>query len=193
MADYPLKRETEKGEKKDEISISHINIRQSISILIIKLITIDIFTAIIIGTLFLTLNLVEIGLSFGLNAPYTSFTLFGILAVIKISVSIYVVIDWINDYYEITPKEIIHRRGVLFTIEQRANFDDVRKIELTQGIFGKIFNCGTIRLYDFRLNKDLEAYLIHNPVRYGKILKELMPDAELIKKVVREKVCREEE
>jgi membrane protein YdbS with pleckstrin-like domain len=192
MADYLLKRETEKNGRKDEISVSHINIRQSISILIIKLITIDIFTAIIIGTLFLTLNVVEIGLSFGLNAPYTSFTLFGILAVIKISVSIYVVIDWINDYYEITPKEIIHRRGVLFTIEQRANFDDVRKIELTQGIFGKIFNCGTIRLYDFRLNKDLEAYLIHNPVRYGKILKELMPDAELIKKVVREKVFREE-
>src|SRR3989344_2066893 len=131
MTDYLLKRESEKGGVKDKISISHINIRKSISILIIKLITIDILTAIIIGILFLTLNLVEVGFRFGLNASYTSFILFGILAVIKISISIYIVLDWINDYYEITPKEIIHRRGVMFTKEQRANFDDIRKIELT--------------------------------------------------------------
>lgn len=193
MADYLLKRESDKDRVKDKISISHINIRQSISILIIKLIAVDIFTAIIIGVLFLTLNLVEIGLWLGLNASYTSFILFGILAVIKISISIYVVLDWISDYYEITPKEMIHRRGILFTKEQGANFDDIRKIELTQGLFGKIFNCGRICLYDFRLNKDMEAYLIHNPIRYGKILKELIPDAELTKEVVREKVFKEED
>lgn len=193
MADYLLKREPNEDRVKDKISISHINIRQSISILIIKLILIDIFTAIIIGMLFLTLNLVEVGLRFGLNAFYTTFILFGILAVIKISISIYIVLNWISDYYEITPKEIIHRKGVLFTKEQRVNFDDIRKIELMQGLFGRIFNCGTICLYDFRLNKDMEAYLIHNPIRYGKILKELMPDAELTKEVVREKVFREED
>jgi len=193
MPDQPLKKEAGKSERSDKISISHINIRQSISILIIKLIAVDIFSAIIIGALFLTLNFVEIGLRFGLNAPYASFILFGILAVLKISLSVYIVLDWINDYYEITPREIIHRRGVLFTTEQRANFDDIRKIELIQSLFGKICNCGTIRLYDYRLNLDLEAYLIHNPIRYGNILKELMPEAEVIKEVVREKIFKEED
>lgn len=178
---------------KDHIDVAHINIRQSISILIMKIVFLDIFSAVVVGAMYLTLNFTEISMYIGLDTAVTTFSFFLIVAVIKISLSMYVVLDWINEYYEVTPSELIYRRGVIYVKEEKVRFSDIRKIELRQGLLGRIFNFGNLILYDFMLKKDLEAFLIHNPQRYLKILSDLIPDLEITKSVVRESIRAEED
>ena len=58
------------------------------------------------------------------------------------------------------------------------NIDKVRAIDVQDSFLGELFNFATITLYDLRLRKYLDMYLIHNPRRYEKILKTLKPDLE---------------
>jgi len=158
-----------------------------------KIVFLDIFSAVVVGAMYLTLNFTEISMYIGLDTAVTTFSFFLIVAVIKISLSMYVVLDWINEYYEVTPSELIYRRGVIYVKEEKVRFSDIRKIELRQGLLGRIFNFGNLILYDFMLKKDLEAFLIHNPQRYLKILSDLIPDLEITKSVVRESIRAEED
>ncbi len=177
--------------EKNEIIVSHINIRQSISILILKLLLVDLITGAIVGFSYFSYNLTDVGLFLGMGANVISYFIFLAAALIKISFSIYIILDWLNEYYELTPKHIIYRHGIIFTKQETINFSDVRKIRLNQGLLGKILNFGTIEMYDFLMKKTLDAYLIHNPLRYEKILLDLIPEVEEEKDIIREKMFSE--
>ncbi len=191
MANYSLQRGL--SVEKDKIIVSHVNIRQSISILIIKLISLDIAVAILVGAMFLSLNFSEIGVLLGIEGSMLTFIIFSFLALIKIFISIYIVLDWINEYYELTPTAFIYRHGIFFTREEKINFSDIRKIAVRQGLVGKLLNFGTIEIYDFLMQKTLNVYLIHNPLRYEKILIDLIPEVEEEKNIIREKIYRDED
>lgn len=178
--------------EKENIVVSHINIRQSISILIIKLIAVDIFSAFIIGLVFVTVNVAETSLRLGIDPLVSTFGFFFIMAFLKLILSAYIILDWLNEYYELTPKSLIYRRGIIFVREEHVNFSDVRKMVLIQGLFGRILNFGTIEIYDFLMKKTMNIFLIHNPIRYEKILLDLIPEVEEEKFVVREKVFEKE-
>lgn len=177
--------------EKESILVSHINIRQSISILIIKLILVDLLAAFLVGILFITINFTELALGLGLNSTLLTFTFFLSMAVLKLLLSGYIILDWLNAYYELTPQSLIQRHGIVFIKEERVNFSDIRKIVLKQGLLGKIFNFGTIELYDFLMKKSMNVFLIHNPWRYEKIILDLIPELEEEKSVIREKVFNE--
>jgi len=189
MASYTL-RHGIKFEK-ENIVVSHVNIRQSISILIIKLILVDFLSAFLVGILFITINLTELALGLGLNPTVMTFAFFLFMAVLKLLLSGYIILDWLNEYYELTPKSLIQRHGIIFVKEERVNFSDIRKIVLRQSIVGRILNFGTIELYDFLMKKTMNVFLIHNPLRYEKILLDLIPEVEEEKSVIREKVFNE--
>ena len=186
MANYSLRHGL--SIEKDSIVVSHINIRQSISILIIKLITVDIFAALFIGLVFVTINIAETALSLNINPLAATFGFFLIMALLKLILSAYIILDWLNEYYELTPKSLIYRRGIIFVKEEHVNFSDIRKIVLQQGLFGRILNFGTIEIYDFLMKKTMNVFLIHNAIRYEKILLDLIPEVEEEKNVVREKI-----
>lgn len=191
MTNYSLQRGL--SIEKDKIIVSHINIRQSISILIIKLICLDVAVAVLVGAMFLSLNFSEIGTYLGIQGDMLTFIIFSFLAIIKIAFSIYIVLDWINEYYELTPRTFIYRHGIFFTKEERINFADIRKLVVKQGLLGKLLNFGTIEIYDFLMQKTANAYLIHNPLRYEKILTDLIPEVEEEKNIIREKIYRDED
>lgn len=178
--------------EKDSIVVSHINIRQSISILILKLIAVDIFSAFFVGLVFVSVNVAETALSLNLNPLAATFGFFLVMAILKLLLSAYIILDWLNEYYELTPKSLIYRRGIIFTKEEHVNFSDVRKIVLRQGVFGRFLNFGTIEIYDFLMKKTMNVFLIHNAVRYEKILLDLIPEVEEEKYIVREKVFSKE-
>jgi hypothetical protein len=104
----------------------------------------------------------------------------------------YIIFEWLEEYYEIYPREVIHKKGIIFKNEQRYILKHIGSVTLLQGIWGRIFNFGTIKLYDWLLGKDTYLYLIHNPIKYHAVLKELLTETDKEKEVFREHVIESE-
>lgn len=161
-----------------KITLTHLNIRQSIVILLAKLILTDIIAAfVVIGFYFLLVQSEQ----FTPDASRSTvlfLSVFGTIGIFKIILSIYVVLQWLNEYYEITPNAVIHKRGVFVRKTEKYNLDKIRALSVENTVVGEMCNYATITLYDLRMNKYLDMYLIHNPERYARILRTLRPDLE---------------
>ena len=164
-----------------EITLTYLNIRQSISILLAKLFFIDFIAAILV--IFSYYSIVKGGEISNYRPEYTTIfiAVFTVLGFLKIVFDFYVVLRWLFEYYEITPDYINHKSGVIFRKEEKYRLDNVRAMEVYDSFVGEILNFGTITLYDIRLHKYLDMYLIHNPSRYAKILTLLKPHIEIKK------------
>lgn len=163
------------------ITFTYLNIRQSIAILLAKIVASDlVLAAVVIGAYFVILQGGEIvGLSITNAALFV--TVFGIIGIIKISLSIYIVLQWLNEYYEITPEFIFHKKGIIFKKSEQYRLDHVRAMDVQDSFLGELLNYATVTLYDIRMNKYLDMYLIHNPKRYANVLQELRPHIEIKK------------
>lgn len=160
------------------VTLTHLNVRQSIIILIAKLITTDVLLAIVVIGLYLLYitgttisNLIIID-------PLVFFIIFLIAGFVKIFLTTYVVLLWLYEYYEITAEHIIHKKGIIFQKTEQYRIDHIRRIDVQDTFFGELFNYATISIFDIRLNKLMDMVLVHNPNRYARVLRELKPDLE---------------
>lgn len=160
---------------KQTITVTHINIRQSISFMLLKLAVVEIIGSFLTMLFYWPLTYADTALNISetLLSPYI-LLFFGTM-IFKLFLTLFVILEWLNEYYEITPHKISHRRGVIFHKIEEYDISHIMSIEVDQGILGKLFNYGTLRLYDRPINKQLYLYLIHNPFRYYKIIDELLP------------------
>ncbi|MCX7996950.1 MAG: PH domain-containing protein [Patescibacteria group bacterium] len=157
------------------IQVSHLNIRQSITILVARLVTLEIIGVLLLGVTgfpVLTRLLPDIPLIQTLR-----FISFSISAVLLIGSTITVVLQWICEYYEIFPDHLVHRKGIFKHTYVRYPLRDITACDVEQGILGQLFNFGTIHLYDVNNMKDIYLRQIHNPIRYFHLLKSLIPYA----------------
>lgn len=171
--------ETHKG----QILVSHINIRQSISFLLLKLILIDIIFGILVIVFHSVLFSVE-----QIEPSVISFNpaVFIIILVLKLGITLFIVLQWLNDYYEITPTSVIHKYGLIWRHIQEHPFKHIRSIKISQGAFGKLLNYGTLEVYNWDMQEYVTLYLIHNPQRYLEVLQSLVPETDQQKDVFRE-------
>lgn len=177
-----------------KITLTHLNIRQSIVILLFKLITLDILVGIVIAGFYFVLIQGEVYLQFAVKNAWLFLAAMGITGLIKVIISIYVVLLWLNEYYEITPDSVIHKKGIIVKKTEKYNLEKIRALKIQDTFLGEMCNFATLSLYDVRLNKYLDLYLIHNPDRYAKILQTLKPDLEFKKdRIVLPLVTRKEE
>lgn len=161
-----------------KITFTYLNIRQSITILLGKLTLTDfIFAAIIIG-LYWVLVLGESFLGLNFSSSTLFLILFAAVGILKVIFSTFIILQWLNEYYEITPEYIYHKKGIIFRKVEEYRVDHIRRMEIQNSFLGELFNFATITLFDIRFNKYLDLYLIHNPERYMKVLKELRPEIE---------------
>lgn len=176
------------------IYVTHLTVRQSITILILKLILIDILTAVIFLVSHSILFNTDVTNSLNINQNFYNTLVFLILVFCKISLTIYLVLRWLNEYYEIKPNEIIHKNGIIFRKVKRHDLALIRAAKVKRNLVARLLNYGTIDLYDIRLQKDIELYLIHNPIKYLRILESIIPDLEEEKQFfAREKVLENPE
>lgn len=163
----------------EKITLTYLNIRQSISILIARLILIDVILAgIVIGAYFLIVQ-GELLINNRSWETLIFLSIFGLIGLIKLAITCYVVLLWLNEYYEITPEYIYHRKGLIFKKREQYRIDHVRRITVEDSFLGEMFNFATITLFDIRFNKYLDMYLIHNARRYAKVLQQLQPEIEI--------------
>ena len=100
--------------------------------------------------------------------------------------SLYIIFDWLDTYYEITPTKIIKRGGTFFKKSEEYTYKHIMSVDVQQGFWGRILNYGTIHMYDRYIGKDVYLSLIHNPKRYFAILVSLIPNIDVKEEVIRE-------
>lgn len=164
----------------EKITFTNINIRQSIAILLAKLVLIDIVSAVLIVVLYSLLVQGNLIAQVETDNIFVFSGIVGLVGIVKISVGIYIVLQWLNEYYEITPMTIVHKKGIIFKKIEAYDIDKIRVINVRDSFLGEVFNYATITLYEIRLEKLLDMYLIHNPHRYAKILKSMRPHLEIV-------------
>lgn len=176
-----------------KIVVTHVTIRQSISVLLLRLVLIEIFAAVVVILFYLLLITTDIRQGITDTISFFGISLFILLVIGKISLVIFVIVHWLNEYYEITPKEIIYRTGFIFKKEERHSLSHLAKIQIDQSVLGRIFNYGTLKLYNWVLEKNVMIYLIHNPKKYHRILESILPRADREKQMLREHILEPEE
>jgi len=87
-----------------------------------------------------------------------------------------IVLHWIYNYYIIEPKNIISRNGIIFSKEARFNMELLQSVAVRQGFFGKIFNYGTIELFNPELEKKVFLRNIPDPYKESKFIEKLCPN-----------------
>lgn len=173
-------------DKSRKIYVAHINIRQSIFFLMLKLIALDAIAAFFAVLYFSSVSsdfLPEV-----INNLILSYNLLFFLALVflKTVLTVYVIMKWLNEYYEIWPNFIIHKRGFIFKNEERHPLSHIRSLKIEQGFLGRKFGFGTITVYDWYLERYTSLYLIHNPIKYYNIIGSLIPKTEEEKQVFQE-------
>ena len=177
----------------NKILVTHINIRQSIFFLLLKLFILDLFFVFFILIFFSSIFTPVVSDSMKLQFISYNLPFFLILVFIKILITLFVVLQWLNTYYEVWPNSIIHKRGIIWKKEEKYPFGHIRSIKIEQGVFGRLLTYGTLSLYDYSLRRYATLYLIHNPIKYFHILDGLLPKAEKEKEILREHVVEREE
>ena len=177
---------------KKRIVVTHVNIRQSIVFLITKLIALDTL-ATSIALIFFSPIIVPLPMEIKTQIIAYNVWYFPLLLLGKITLTLLVVLTWLNEYYEITPTKISHKRGILWRKEESYNISGdksarVTAIGIQQSALGRTFNYGTLFFYDRGVYKYYYLHYIHNPLRYLEILHNLLPNADIEKDVVREHV-----
>lgn len=164
---------------KTHITLTHLNIRQSVSILVIKLIFSELLVALIfLGSYLFIIEGDRYVAYIGENVQFIM-ALIGLVVLIKALYTSYLVLQWLNEYYEMTPEFIAHKYGIIFKKADHYRFVHIRRMIVNDSLLGELMNFGTITFYDTRLNKYLDMYMIHNARRYAKIIKEIKPDIEI--------------
>ena len=158
----------------DGITVSHLNVRPSISILLLQLFFWQIITAVVVVAGYVWIATMPGASDFFLKSSLGIFLLL-VVFFTQIILTTYAALEWINNYYEVTPDQVIHKRGIFFRKVERFVLRHVWYAEVEHGLWGHILNYGTITLYDQRRNKLMELYLIHNPDRYMEVLDKLNP------------------
>lgn len=161
-----------------EITLTHVNIRQSISILVAKLIFLDFLAAVLVISSYFIIVTGGSWINFNQANSFLFLSIFVITGIVKIAIDTWAILLWLNEYFEITPEFIEHKKGVLFKKTEQYRVDHIRAMTVENTFFGELFNFATITLFDIRLNKYLDMNFVHNAQRYANIIKRLRPHIE---------------
>lgn len=177
-----------KHDDEHKIVVSHVTIRQSIFFLVIRIMAIELIAA----TALITFHIFFFNpqLQQGILGSLAQFNIpvFIFLVIAKSALLIFIIMQWVDEYYEITTKDVVYRRGFFIKKEDRHKLEHIGYINLEQGALGRMFNYGTVKLFNWTTEKEILLYLIHNPRKYQHILEELLPEADKSKKVFRDHI-----
>lgn len=179
-----------KGDKK--IFVTHVTIRQSIFFLSLRIIVIELIASFFVIAFHSLITSEVVRNNIGSDFVIFNIPFFIVLVVLKTILLLFVIMQWLNEYYEITTNDVVYRKGVFMRHEERHKLEHIGSVNLEQGFFGELFNFGTLKLFNWTIEKDILLYLIHNPKKYQKILEALLPDADKSKEVFREHLKEEE-
>ncbi len=96
--------------------------------------------------------------------------LIGVIMFIQISIIFYLFLNWINSYYWFEKFSLFYTRGIIWTSTKEYILPELRMATYKQGIWGKLFNFGMIRLHG--LDDDTHLSRIPDPKYFIKVINE---------------------
>ena len=99
-----------------------------------------------------------------------------LITVIQNIILVYIVLSWVNDFYEIGSKEITHVTGIFSKTRRSYPYRDIQSITVHQGFMGRLLNYGEINLYIPTLGHDLHFREVASPRRFVELVKEANPN-----------------
>lgn len=180
----------EKGKPK-LITVTHLNIRPSITLLIGQLVFVNLVGSIvvIVGYIFILRYAAAVNT---ILKSYFGLILLVIVFATEILLTIFATLQWINDYYELTPDKVIHRKGLIFRKIEKYSLENLMYLSIQQGLLGTLLNYGTLTFLSPRREKLLELYDIHNPNKYMEVLEYLKPNFGRVEEIIRGEIPEKE-
>lgn len=148
-----------------------IILRRSVFILIFALINIEIlFDGLYI---LLKLPVMYFSLPALIQLKLTSlyFLIFIGINILKFAFILLVCLRWVTTTYEIKSNEIKFKKGLLALNQKVFLCKHTQEVICKQGVVGKIFNFGSIEIYDPTLIDRITIDSIQNPNKYADIIK----------------------
>jgi uncharacterized membrane protein YdbT with pleckstrin-like domain len=99
-----------------------------------------------------------------------------LLSLIELFLILLVTLRWTSEEYEIRNDTIVHRIGILKTMEETYSLRNLGNAAISQGVLGKIFNFGTIRIFSPLLKQEYFINNVHNPKQILESLEDDLSD-----------------
>ncbi len=145
-----------------------ITLRKSIVHLIIRILSLQVIFLAVYFPIVFPFFTIDNGFKI-LNYSLTNI-LFISLIFFQVHLTFITILNWLNDYYVIKPGEIYFKKGFLNKLEEVHLLKDIEGIGSNQNLLERIFNYGTIRLYNPIDKKEIDIHAINNPEKYIKII-----------------------
>jgi uncharacterized membrane protein YdbT with pleckstrin-like domain len=93
---------------------------------------------------------------------------------------LFITLDWITSYYILDGKSVITHSGIILSKEGSYDMAGIESVEISQGLFGKIFNFGTLTLFNPILKRDLKLKYVPDPYVKGRLIQHMHPKSNLL-------------
>ena len=151
--------------------VAYVIVRRSVFILTLKLLIVESFFIILSLVVFTLINILSPSGSLISDTKFLFAVLYIMLSFFRFVLFIVIILNWSSQYYEIKSEGVIFISGVLGDRKRTYYYRNIESITLMKGIIGKIFNFGTIRMYNPSLNEYFYLKDISSPEKYIKIIK----------------------
>ncbi len=156
-----------------EPELGRIILRESIVLIIIRLIS----TEVLFGLLLFILSILSTYIHSYINTSYLSLLYFIVLVgmfFINVWIVLLIAIKWTTEYAEITKEGVSKHSGILHKEEQKYACNFIEGVKLDQSFLGMLFNYGTVELYDPALKEQVYLSNIASPKKYSEIIQKIV-------------------
>ena len=140
-------------------------IRQSPMTMVLRLLVIELIISIVYLLIRFPKALISntIPENLFLEFSFLGILIYLFLLIIQFGLIIWVMANWLNEYYEIKPKMIVHHFGVFSRHQESFNVSNVESFSVDQGFWGRVFGYGTIKFFSPVLKQEYYLFNVSQP------------------------------
>lgn len=146
-------------------------VRTSLILLIVQLVVLQV----VLGTASLLTRYPLIALADAIEPVMSAGFLYAVLTIgfqiFNLTFVIWMVLTWAQTMFIIRPKEIVIHRGIWRITENAYSTERIEEVDVDQSFLGRLFNYGTLRVYNPMLKMDLILPNIPDPHTYAEVVK----------------------
>ena len=155
---------------------NNLVIRKSAAMMFVRLMMFELISGAVYILLRISLRYVDIQLDteFSLTPLALLKSLF--FMIIEIGVAGFVILQWLNNYYILTSREVKHISGIISKREMNYSLENIQSVSFEQGVIGRILNYGSVKIFSPALQKELFLTEVSNPRQIVENVKQVLED-----------------
>lgn len=153
----------------------YIEIRRSVFWVLLRIVSLE-FVVLIASLILMLVEEMILGTSNMLYTQENIILLIGTsvgMGVINIVLIIVAFLKWSTDYYILEGRNVVFRKGIWQVKEQVFSIENVETASVQQSFWGRVFNFGSLDVYNPVLKSDLHLYGIPSPSKYLEIIQQI--------------------